>query len=120
VLILLVEDDLKRMRVLKKCLESETLHVITAEDGREAMRLLKKQKFDLIFSDVNMPFMSGYALVENIRKDDDLKSIPFLMYSSKPISADNQMLALESGASGCIQSTEPEDIKNEAMPYLVK
>lgn len=119
-LILIVEDDLKRMKELKKCLESETLHVMTAQDGSEAMRLLKQQKFDVIFSDINMPFMSGYALAENVRKNDNLKSIPFLMYSSRPTSNENKELALEAGASKFIDSISPEGIKNEAMPYLVR
>jgi CheY-like chemotaxis protein len=117
-LILLVEDDIDRMKALKECLTSPSVKVLTAQDGYEAMLLLKSHRVDLIFSDVNMPYMSGYALAKNVKEDKDTKAIPFIMYSSRPMTDSNQVLAIEMGADGCISGTEPEAIKEEAMAYI--
>src|SRR6478736_9844118 len=85
-IILLVEDDLDRMRELKKCFESRCVKVVTAQSGSEARLILRRQSFDRIFSDINMPFGSGYALIENILKDGTKGSTPFFMYSAKSAS----------------------------------
>jgi CheY-like chemotaxis protein len=115
---LLVEDDLDRMKKLKECWESRSVQVVTAESGSEARNILKYHHFDLICSDVNMPFGSGYALAENILKDGTKGSTPLFMYSSSKISDDNKELAHEVGVDACIKSTYPEDIVNESMAIL--
>ena len=117
-LILLVEDDVDRLKALKDCLTSSNVRVLTAQDGYEAMTMLKTNRVDLIFSDVNMPYMSGYALAKNVKDDKDTKAIPFIMYSSRPMTDDNKELAMEMGADGCISGTEPKDIRDGAMAYI--
>ena len=117
-IILLVEDDLDRMRELKKCFESKSVKVVTAQSGSEARLILRKQSFDRIFSDVNMPFGSGYALHENILKDGTKGSTPFFMYSSKIASDNDVEFAMEAGVDKYIRSTKPEEIVKEGMSYL--
>jgi adenylate cyclase len=56
--------------------------VATAEDGREALTMAKEKEFDLIFLDVNMPEMDGYAVLENLRADMRLRNIPVIMISA--------------------------------------
>lgn len=117
-LILLVEDEPVRLKEIKRCLESESVKVVGVDNGMDAIKLLKSKKFDGVCTDVNMPYMSGYALIENIRKDQELKSVPVFMYSSRPISEDSKHLAMEIGANECFHSTEPEGIREEALAYL--
>lgn len=118
-IVLLVEDDLERMKQLKQCFESRSIKVITAQSGSEARTILKYHNVDRIFSDVNMPFGSGYALIENIMNDGTKGTTPFFMYSSRPISEDNEELALDLGVDKCIKSTEPEGIVNEGMTFAI-
>lgn len=106
------------MRDIKKCLESESLQVVTVDSGLEAMKLMKANKFDFVFSDLNLHASSGYGLVENMRNSEEARSIPFFMYSSRPISESNESLALEVGANGCLKSTDPIAIKNEIMELI--
>src|SRR6267143_5027567 len=116
-LILLVEDDLDRMRELKKCFESKTVKVITADGMTNALKLLRggEFNFDRIYSDVNLPYGSGFALIEEIKKDSTIKYTPFYMYSSKYIDRDNRNLAIDFGVDHCIFATEPTDIINETL-----
>lgn len=73
--IMVVDDDLYIRKAIKTVLESEGYDVVTASSGDECLKKLRKEKVDLILTDVFMPGMSGIRLCEIIRKDDKLKSL---------------------------------------------
>ncbi len=50
--------------------------VVTAHDGNEALEKMRLQRFNLVLSDIWMPNMDGFDLVEKIRQDESLKDIP--------------------------------------------
>jgi CheY-like chemotaxis protein len=118
--ILIVEDDDERRGLLKKYLQNNAIEVLVAQDGYEAMTLLKSYKVDLIMSDANMPGMDGYILAKRAKSDPDIKSTPFFLYSSKQIPYDNIDLAMELGADRCLVNTEIKDIGEEALSFLNK
>ena len=62
--ILVVEDDIVTQRLTKMILEERGYEVVVAEDGVDALMALGKIKFDLILSDINMPNLDGFKLVE--------------------------------------------------------
>lgn len=62
--ILLVEDDKDSQALIRRHLESQGYGVITADDGIDALMQLGKQRFDLILSDINMPNLDGFKLLE--------------------------------------------------------
>ena len=65
---ILIIDDTKNIRfMLTKCLELEGYHVTTASDGREAIELFKKEKFDLAFLDIKLPEIRGTEVLRRIR-----------------------------------------------------
>ncbi len=78
---ILVVDDYSLMRgFAKSSLKQLKLNNVTeAEDGVEALAELKKEKYDLILSDLFMPNMDGLELLKAVRNDRDLKNIPFII-----------------------------------------
>ncbi|MFA4860723.1 response regulator [Methanoregula sp.] len=80
--ILVVEDSVTSRTFLQMVLEREGYHVQTAIDGMQAFALLKKEMFDMVVSDVDMPRMSGFTLTEKIRADSRLASIPVILVTS--------------------------------------
>ena len=66
--ILLVDDDREFCKVLKKMLEKSGYVVTLAADGQEALDILSKDVFDLIFSDLRMPRLNGIELMEAIKR----------------------------------------------------
>jgi two-component system CheB/CheR fusion protein len=66
--ILVVDDTQDTVEVLRALLEMEGAAVETATGGAEALRLAEAQDFDLIFSDISMPGMDGYALLAELRR----------------------------------------------------
>jgi two-component system chemotaxis response regulator CheY len=78
---ILVVDDSSLMRgFAKSSLKQLKLNNVTeAEDGVEALAELKKEKYDLILSDLHMPNMDGLELLKAVRSDRNLKNIPFII-----------------------------------------
>jgi two-component system chemotaxis response regulator CheY len=97
---ILVVDDFSLMRkMLRKLLSSIGFqHVVEARDAAEAIHRLEHDRFDLIFSDWNMPSMSGQELLEFVRNSESLKHTPFIMIT---VQADKETVtrAKECGVS---------------------
>lgn len=77
---ILVVDDEKLIRnVIRDYLENEGMKVHEAENGKEALRVFKEEKIDLIVLDIMMPIMDGYETLKEIRK---LSEVPIIMLTA--------------------------------------
>lgn len=66
--ILLVDDEPTILHVVKKILEMESLVVLTAKDGAEALSVLEARDVDALLTDLRMPGMSGQELIRKVRR----------------------------------------------------
>ena len=78
--ILVVDDEEKIRRIIRKYAEFEGYTIEEAGDGMEAIEICKKQDFDLIILDVMMPELDGFSTCREIRK---IKPIPVIMLSAR-------------------------------------
>jgi len=99
----LVVDDFSTMRRIVRNLLKELglTNVEEAEDGAAALAKLRDGSFEFVVSDWNMPNMDGLTLLQNVRADARLKTLPFLMITAEAKKA-NIVAATQAGASGCI------------------
>lgn len=99
----LIVDDFSTMRRIVRNLLKEIgySNAEEAEDGVVALNMLRSTKFDFVVSDINMPNMDGFALLKQVRADENLKSIPFLMVTAEAKKEDI-VNAAQSGANGYI------------------
>lgn len=81
--IMVVDDSKTIRRTAETLLQREGFNVITAEDGFEALAKIADQKPDLIFVDIMMPRLDGYQTCALIKNNDQFKSTPVIMLSSK-------------------------------------
>jgi adenylate cyclase len=80
---LLVVDDNKVNRILlSRGLEQYGHTVEVAEDGRQALEMLKHGSYDLVLLDIEMPEMNGYQVLEACLQDSELRNLPVIMTSS--------------------------------------
>lgn len=93
--ILLAEDNELSRLITAKILKDEGYNVVLAVDGMDALMEISKQKFDLIISDISMPNITGYQLLE-FMKGKNIK-IPVVFLSSH-ISEEDEIKGLEQGA----------------------
>ncbi|MGM0608349.1 MAG: response regulator [Candidatus Muiribacteriota bacterium] len=84
--ILLVDDSRTQRAVMKKIfgmVDVDFDNIFEAGNGREALKILEKNQVDVIFTDLNMPVMSGEQMLEKLYADDSIKNIPVVIVTSK-------------------------------------
>jgi len=86
--ILLLEDDVVLSEIIVEHLESENHHVTAIYDGIEAENLIFERKFDLLLLDVNVPLLSGFELLKELRENGNTTPAIFItsMNSSQNVS----------------------------------
>ena len=80
--VLIVNDAPEQLGLMERLLVKAGYSVFTAEDGVQGLNLAKKNKPDLVISDVSMPHMNGLEFCERLRSDSELKSVPILLVSA--------------------------------------
>jgi len=109
---LLVVDDNKVNRLLlTRSLELQGHRVATAENGRVALEMLRREAFDLMLLDMEMPEMDGFQVLEQLFKDLQLRDLPVIVTSS-----------LEGVASvvRCIELGAQDYLNKPVNPVLLK
>ncbi len=102
---ILVVDDMAAMRKILRTLLGQLgyKNVDEAEDGKQALEILRKNpdKYGLVITDWNMPNMTGIELVQEIRKDPNLKHLPILMVTAEA-KKENVLMAIKAGVNNYI------------------
>ncbi len=82
--ILIVDDDPIVVRTLSRVFEKLGGHqVSSASDGEEALQEIKRDSFDLIILDLQLPKVTGEEVCRQIKKNEKTKNIPIIMVSGK-------------------------------------
>ncbi len=103
--VLVVDDNATSRRQMAMAVRKLGHDWVEAAGGEEALALLKQQDFDLILLDIMMPGMDGFEVLENLRKDWRLSSIPVLVISGMDEDMTSVARAIELGATDFL----PED-----------
>ncbi len=80
--ILLVEDDNNLREIYEARLQAEGYEIVSARDGEEALTVAMKERPDLIISDVMMPKISGFDMLDIIRSTEETKDVKVIMMTA--------------------------------------
>jgi signal transduction histidine kinase/DNA-binding response OmpR family regulator/CHASE3 domain sensor protein len=106
--VLIVDDDVRNIYSLTKALEVFKMNVITAFDGKEAIKILNEHTdTDIVLLDMMMPNMDGYETAEKIRSIPKFLNLPLIAVTAKAMTGDREK-CIKAGASDYI--TKPVDI----------
>lgn len=105
--ILVVDDEKDILELLKYNLEKEGFDVVTASNGKQALKLLN-QNFSLVVLDVMMPEMDGWEVCKAIRRDQTYSSLPVIFLTARDTEID-EVVGLELGADDYI--TKPVKVR---------
>lgn len=106
--VLLADDDVRNIFALTKALETYNMRVISAMDGKEALKQLKKNpQVDIVLMDMMMPEMDGYESTRQIKADPQFKKLPVIAVTAKAMKGDREK-CIAAGASDYI--SKPVDI----------
>ena len=86
--LLLVDDEVELVEMVKFRLEASGYEVLTANDGQAALELARREKPDLIILDVMLPKMDGYKVCGLLKNDSRYSHIPIMMFTAKAMDAD--------------------------------
>ena len=88
--VMLVEDDNNLREIYEARLQAEGYTIVTAHDGEEALTVAKNERPDLIISDVMMPKISGFEMLDILRNTEGLKDVKVIMLTALGQSDDQQ------------------------------
>ena len=125
--VLVVDDSALARKQTAETLDAINLPYITANNGKEALELLKKCNLNgsdddliaMVVSDIEMPEMDGYSLTENIRKEAGLEKMYILLHTSLN-GAINIEKAKQAGANDMLTKFIPEELMEKIVIGLQK
>jgi two-component system chemotaxis response regulator CheY len=99
----LVVDDFATMRkIIRNILKQIGFtNIIEADDGANALAVIKQERIDFVVTDWNMPNMTGLELLKNIRATENAKGLPVLMVTAEGL-ADNVVDAVKAGVDNYV------------------
>lgn len=117
--ILIVEDSPTMRQLIVFALKRiRGLTIVEANDGVDGLKKVSADKFDMIFTDINMPIMDGLKLVSLVRSDPKYKTLPIVIITTEGASEDRER-ALALGANDYItkpiQTTQILDVARRLL-----
>ncbi|MFO7983065.1 MAG: response regulator [Desulfuromonadales bacterium] len=117
--VLIVEDSPTMRQLIVFALKRiRGVEIVEANDGVDGLKKISSEKFDLIFTDINMPIMDGLKLVSLVRNDQNYKDVPICIITTEGASEDRER-ALGLGANDYItkpiQTTKILDVARRLL-----
>ncbi|KHO62798.1 ArsR family transcriptional regulator [Thermoanaerobacter sp. YS13] len=107
-MVLVIEDEVHILELLRYNLEAAGYKVITSENGKEGLDKALEEKPDLVILDLMLPDVDGLEICKILKKNDETKNIPIIMLTAKSEEFD-KVLGLELGADDYI--TKPFSVR---------
>jgi two-component system chemotaxis response regulator CheY len=118
--VLIVDDFATMRKIVRNVLKQIGFaNMVEADNGKNALKILKKENIDLILCDWNMPEMPGIDLLKAIKSDDELKNIPFVMVTAEA-QKDNILEAVKAGVSSYIVKPFTAETVSEKLNIIFK
>ncbi len=80
--ILVIEDDDIMLKAIRNILNKDGFNVITAKDGKEAFEMLETAEYDIVITDLMMPYANGLEVVSRLRNDSNKRNVGIIVVSS--------------------------------------
>lgn len=106
--VLIADDDVRNIFSLTKALEKHNMNIVSAMDGKDALKILDDNpSVDIVLMDMMMPEMDGYESTSQIRRNPKYKQLPILAVTAKAMMGDREK-CIKAGASDYI--SKPVDL----------
>ena len=117
--VLLVEDNLTNQEIAMAILHEANIIVTIANNGKEAIEIIKKKSFDVVLMDIQMPEMDGYEATKIIRQELELKTIPIIAMTAHAFKSDEEK-CLQVGMNGYVSKPVSQiDLFENICKYIL-
>jgi DNA-binding response OmpR family regulator len=80
--VLLIEDDATLLKVLEIIFKQQGFDIAMAKDGKEGIAMAEQQKYDLIVTDLMMPYANGLEVVDRVKRNFETKDTPIIVLTA--------------------------------------
>ncbi|MCC7240679.1 MAG: response regulator, partial [Acidobacteria bacterium] len=116
--VLLADDSVATQRLVALTFADQSVRVIVARDGQDAINRMATDRPDLVLADTNMPCVDGYDLARWVRQQPHLREVPVLLLAGATDPVDEQRLH-DSGANGVLEKPfEPSHVISRVKELL--
>ena len=116
--ILIAEDNPDLRQIVADLLDSVGFVTLLAADGEEALRLIFKEKPDLVILDLSMPKVSGWDVAQRLRQDAAFATLPIIAFTAHALKGDEEK-ARAAGCSGYVSKPfSPEKLLETVGRFL--
>ncbi|PIR21605.1 MAG: hypothetical protein COV45_02365 [Deltaproteobacteria bacterium CG11_big_fil_rev_8_21_14_0_20_47_16] len=116
--ILIVDDEVDFTEIVSTLLDFHNFQADTINDPKQVVEALQKKHYDLIVTDLMMPGMDGFQLVETLRGDPKYHNIPVIVLSAKLLSDEERKRLLVSNVSFLTKPFEPQGLVEKITQML--
>lgn len=117
--VVVVDDELDSLMVAQMLLEMAGANVMTASNGSEALTLIREKLPSFILSDLSMPEMDGWRLIQELAKDRDTASIPIIALTAHAMHGDRER-AIRAGFTNYLtKPLDPQKFISQLLHLLV-
>lgn len=85
--IVVIEDNVDAARLIKRVLQARSFEVQTANNGAQGLELVRQTRPDLVITDLMMPDVDGFTLIDTLKADTELQDIPVVVITAKELTA---------------------------------
>ncbi|RKH16263.1 response regulator [Corallococcus praedator] len=117
--VLIVEDSKVSREHIAATVEAvDGIEAVTTASGFEALKLLPRQRFDLIITDINMPDINGLELINFVKKNPNYRDVPLIIVTTEGREQDRTR-GMALGAAGyLVKPFQPEDLEALLRRFL--
>jgi CheY-like chemotaxis protein len=117
--LLLVEDNEIERQSLSQLLEHQDVDITAVGDGAQAWEAITGQSFDCVVLDLRLPDMSGFEIMERIRRDPALMNLPVIVFTGKELTEGEETRLMELSQCIVLKGVQsPERLLDEASLFL--
>ncbi|MDE2062055.1 MAG: response regulator, partial [Bradyrhizobium sp.] len=117
--LLIVEDNAAEQMSIKELLGHDDIEIITAETGASALTTLRDSPCDCVVLDLRLPDMSGFEVLDSIRKDESLSEVPVVVFTGRELSVEEDAELHSMARSIVVKGVEsPERLLDETSLFL--
>ena len=108
--ILIVDDNESIVSMLKKFLTIKGYDCTTSQDGRNALDIMLREKFDVVILDLAMPEFTGYDIINELEKSGKIKEQNIIVLTASAITSNQSDSLQKQGVKSCLKKPVTPDI----------
>jgi len=116
--ILVVDDEPDILKIVTFRLKKLRCDILTADNGKDALDLIRRQRPDLVLLDLRLPIIDGYEVCKQVKADDELKNIPIILLTASSTAKISEKTKEFKADGYIIKPFDPEELLKKVKKFI--